>query len=318
MNTMATHNNSLCFCTAAFGEEYILLAKLLAEDIYKFAPGHFFVILTNKPIFFQNHPNVIAIKHWCRGVKPYHERRFAIQYALSLSSTVMYLDADVRICSPLPENLNFHPGLTARSCGDMRKHLQKYLDTAFLSPQLQRKKYIIESMGDKVGIDIYSSSLKFINEFLFVIKADEGRELEFLRLWGELAIYADTLGLHNNPTYAMALAAMKSGFSIYHSEMNGLNFFDDRIEKIRISKGISTLGEDSKKYFQQQSQIEHKQQNFIQKIWRLVRKNISFWYNFVRVRITSAVVPSLLLDYPKIYIPLEKATSPHPKSKIYN
>ncbi|HEY9800195.1 MAG TPA: hypothetical protein V6D25_07535, partial [Leptolyngbyaceae cyanobacterium] len=232
MNVIATNNKSLCFCTAAFGEEYIHLAKLLAEDIDKFVPGHIFVVVTNKPKFFQNQPNVIAIKHWCRGVKPYHERRFAIQHALSLSSTVMYLDADVRICSPLPKDLNFLPGLTARSCGDMRKHLQKYFDTPVLTSKLQRKKYIIESMGNKLGIDIYSSSLKFINEFLFVIKPDEGREIEFFRLWGELAIYADTLGLHNNPTYAMALAAMKSGFPIYHSEMNRLNFFDDRIEKI--------------------------------------------------------------------------------------
>ncbi|MBD2346865.1 hypothetical protein [Anabaena subtropica] len=313
MNATNTHNESICFCTAAFGKEYILLAKLLAEDIHQFAPGHVFVILTDKPIFFQNHPNVIAIKHWCRGVKPYHERRFAIQYALSLSSTVMYLDADVRICSPLPQDLNFAPGLTARSCTDMKKHLQHQFDQPSLTPERQRKKHIIESMANKVGIDIYSSSLKFINEFLFVIKADEGRELEFLRLWGELAIYADTLGLHNNPTYAMALAAVKSNFLIFHSEMNGLNFFDNRIEKIRISQGTSTLGEKSQKYFQEQSQIEDKRRNLLQKSWRFLNRKISFGYNLIRVRLMSAFLPSMLLDYPKNYTPTKKATSVSPE-----
>lgn len=310
MNVINTHNESICFCTAAFGKEYILLAKLLAEDINQFAPDHFFVILTDKPILFKDHPNVIAIKHWCRGVKPYHERRFAIQYALSLSSTVMYLDADVRICSPLPQGLNFEPGLTARSCTDMKKHLQNHFDQPYLTPERQRKQHIIESMANKVGVDLYTSSLKFINEFLFVIKADEGRELEFLRLWGELAIYADTLGLHNNPTYAMALAAAKSNFSIYHSEMNGLNFFDNRIEKIRIKQGTSILGEKSKKYFQQQADIEYKRRNLLQKSWRFMNRKISFWYNLLRVRSMSVLSPSTLLDYPQNYPSTRKAKSP--------
>lgn len=301
MNAANTYNKSICFCTSAFGKEYILLAKLLAQDIYQFAPGHLFIIFTDQPKYFHDHPNVIAIKHWCRGVKPYHERRFVIQYALSLSSTVMYLDADVRICSPLPQDFNFHPGLTARSCGDMQKHLQKYFYPSSPTPESQRKKYIIESMANKVGIDIFSPSLKFINEFLFVIKADEGRELEFLRLWGELAIYADNLGLHNNPTYAMALAAVKSNFAIYHSEMDGLNFFDDRIEKIRISKGMSTLEDNGKKYFQEQYQIESQQRNSLQKIWRFVSRKLSFWYNLLRVRLMVIAFPSILLDYPSNY-----------------
>ncbi|BAY39245.1 hypothetical protein NIES2111_36180 [Nostoc sp. NIES-2111] len=184
----------------------------------------------------------------------------------------------------------------------MKKHLHKHFEQSYLTPERQRKKRIIESMAHKVGVDIYSSSLKFINEFLFVIKADQGRELEFLHLWGELAIYADTLGLHNNPTYAMALAAAKSGFAIYHSEMNGLNFFDNRIEKIRASKGISTLENNGKKYFQEQEKIENKRRNLIQKVWRFLSKKMSFWYNLLRVRLMSAFVPFMLLDYPRNYV----------------
>ncbi|MEJ1938790.1 hypothetical protein WDZ92_52000, partial [Nostoc sp. NIES-2111] len=62
----------------------------------------------------------------------------------------------------------------------MKKHLHKHFEQSYLTSERQRKKRIIESMAHKVGVDIYSSSLKFINEFLFVIKADQGRELEFL------------------------------------------------------------------------------------------------------------------------------------------
>lgn len=300
MNTINNSVDSLCFCTAAYSKQYVRLAKLLATDLHEFAPNHLFVVFTDRPTDFHNHANVIAIKHWCRGVQPYHERRFAIQYALSIASTVMYLDADVRICDPIPDDLDFRPGLTARSCGNMKKHLQLRFNKSSLSSGDLRKKQIIEKMANKVGVDIYSPSVKFINEFLFVVKADEGREQEFLRLWGELAIYANNLGLYKHPTYAMALAAIKSGFPIYHSEMNGLNFFDDRIEKVRISKGESTLGARATQYFQAQVQIEQQNPSPAKRLGRFAHKHLHLWYNIARVRLTSLILPSLLLEYPNI------------------
>jgi hypothetical protein len=300
MNQPKNYPESLCFCTAAFGNKYVSLAKLLASDLYQFAPNHPFVVITDKPIAFQNQPNVIAIEHWCRGVLAYHERRFAIKYALSLSSTVMYFDADVRICSPIPHNLDFNPGLTARSCGDMKKHLRQQFDKPILSQKLQRKQHIITKMAEKAGIYLDSSSVKFINEFLFVVKADDGRELDFLQLWGEFAIYADTLGLHKHPTYAMALAAVKSGLPIHHSNMDGLNFFDDRIEKIRLDKGQSSLGERSKKYFQEQAAIEQQDLNLPQRVRKLAQQKLSLAYNSTRVKLTSVISPSVLLEYPTV------------------
>ncbi|WP_200929887.1 hypothetical protein [Nostoc piscinale] len=115
---------------------------------------------------------------------PYHERRFAIWQALSISPSVMYLDADVRICASVPKTLEFLPGLTARSCGNLQKHIQEEFNRNPNSPKLQHKKYVIEKMARKIGIDIDSPELKFINEFLFVINASEGRELEFFKNLG--------------------------------------------------------------------------------------------------------------------------------------
>jgi hypothetical protein len=176
--------DSLCFCTAAFGEKYNLMAKLLAQDLDQFAPGYPFVIYTDRPDLFNDNINVRAVKHSCRGVLPYHERRFAIWQALSLSSSVMYLDADVRICAPVPKTLDSFPGLIARSCGSWQKHIQEQFSKYPNSSKLQHKKYIIEKMAQRMGIDIDSPELKFINEFLFIVNADNGRELEFmLILW---------------------------------------------------------------------------------------------------------------------------------------
>ncbi|WP_200929886.1 hypothetical protein [Nostoc piscinale] len=122
--------------------------------------------------------------------------------------------------------------------------------------------------------------------------------MNFLKIWGELAIYADILGMHKHPTYAMALAAVKSEFPIYQSEMNGLDFFDDRIERIRISKGQSTL-EAKAQYFHQQSIIEGERNRF-QRISRKFTTQSSFLYNRIRVQLFSKIFPSVLIDYPEL------------------
>lgn len=65
----------------------------------------------------------------------------------------------------------------------------------------------------------------------------EGWEFDFLKLWGEFVIYVDILGMYKYFIYVMVLVVFKIGFFIYYSEMNGFDFFDDRIEKVKISKG---------------------------------------------------------------------------------
>ncbi|MDJ0692633.1 MAG: hypothetical protein QNJ41_29650 [Xenococcaceae cyanobacterium MO_188.B32] len=267
----------------------------MATDLEKFATSFPLVIFTDKPQDFQNYPNVIAVKHWCRGVKAYHERRFAIQYGLSYSDTVIYLDADIRICAPIPERLEFLPGLTARSCTSMAKHLKKFARKGS-NIKAQRKKEIIEKMASKAGVDLDSPELKFINEFLFVIKADRGRELEFLHMWGKLAIYADTLGLHNNPTYAMALAAVKTNFPVFRSKMSGVDFFDDQIEKERICQGQSDFNAKAE-YFRAQYEVEQKERRLLKRLMRKVYRPLTVFYNLTRVRLTAAFNPSMLTDY---------------------
>lgn len=305
-------DNSVCFCTAAFGNEYTRLAKLLADDLNQFAPGYPFVVFTDRPELLQDHPNVIAIKHWCRGVQPYHERRFAIQYALSLAPSAMYFDADVRVCAPITHSLKFEPGLAARSCGGLQKHMQRRFKKS--SPKDQRKLHIVQQMAQRVNIDLDSPNLKFINEFLFVVTADQGRELDFLRLWGELAIYADTLGMYQHPTYAMALAANKCGFPVFHNEMEGLNFFDDRIEAVKISKGQAAPNEKSE-YFKQQSKIEHKKTR-LQRLSKSLSRKALLVYNRLRVQTTFLVSPDLLVNYPQLISPAA-TRSKEPRATAY-
>jgi hypothetical protein len=281
-----------CFATAAFGQTYRRLAKLLAADLEQYALSFPLVIVTDSPKDFQNHPNVIVFKHWQRGVQAYHERRFAINYALHYSDTVIYFDADVRLCGPFPTDLTFLPGLTARASCDLSKHLTKH-------PLSQRKQEIVDKMAEKVGLSLTNPDLKFINEFLFVIKADQGREQDFLRLWGELAIYADTLGLHKHPTYAMTLAAVKTNFPVFRSEMEGLDFFDDRNEKYNIKRGKSQP-EDKKTYFQAQYEIEQQERTLLRRIQKKILNPLKTRYHLTRVQQTYLLDSSKLVNYPSL------------------
>lgn len=289
-----------CFCTAAYGAQYIELAKLLAHDLQKFAPNSKFLVVTNRPYAFANLPNVVVIKQNCRGVEPHHERRFAIHYGLTFSRTVIAIDADVRILAPVPPELNFEAGIAARSCGNLQKHMKR-----LEKPSIKnlKKKKVIDQMAQRAGIDIGSPKLKFINEFLFAVTKDQGREQEFLDLWGELAIYADTLGMHRHPTYAMAIAALKTGFPVYRDEMPGLEFFDDRIIRWNVQHKNFKLTSEMEALLQQQSDIEagkHTLTNRVKrKLQKITSKNILIPFNRKRVQLLYAVSPSSLISYPK-------------------
>ena len=291
--------NAYCFCTAVYGFQYLKLARLLVEDLSKFSPDSKLIIVTNQPGFFKDQSNVIAIKHRCRGVEPHHERRFAINYGLSIAESVIVIDSDVRILSPLPPDLKFHPGIAAKSCGSLQKHMQDRLQRP--SQQKLRKQQIVHQMAKQVGVDMSSPDLKFINEFLFAVTRDQGREQDFLNLWGELAIYADTLGMHRHPTYAMALAAHKTGFPVYKDEMPGLNFFDDRVIKWNIEHGKAELTPQLEALFKQQAEIEDGQRSILprikRKLGKIMSKRIAIPYNRARVQLTQAISPSALTAY---------------------
>ncbi|MHC5831119.1 MAG: hypothetical protein ACYT04_87945, partial [Nostoc sp.] len=53
----------ICFCSLALGKRYRSHAFLLAQDIEKYSPGIYLIVLTNKPQEFKKYPNVLAFKH---------------------------------------------------------------------------------------------------------------------------------------------------------------------------------------------------------------------------------------------------------------
>jgi hypothetical protein len=144
-------------------------------------------------------------------------------------------------------------------------------------------------------LDLEADQVKFINEFLFVVTRDAGREVEFLKQWEKLAIYAELNGLHNDPAFAMGLAATKVGFPVRNDVMEGLDFFDDRIEAVRIAQGQSDP-EAKKVYFEMQKKLEYPHRSIPQKIMRKIGKSIEYGYHSSRLKTTS-----LLKDFDFYY-----------------
>lgn len=288
---MIPDKQDFCFCTYAGGSTYRTFAKNLINDIQKYAPGISIIIFTDKPEDFTTFSHALVYKHERKGVLHYHERRFAIAKALSMFKSCMYIDADVRICAPFVHR-EWLPGITARSCCDMKKHFQKRMDNSNPNlTQVIRKYNFVKLLAQKIGIDLEQEEVKWIYEFLFVVTQDSGKELEFLEYWDKLALYCELKGLNKHPAYAMGLAATKAGLKVRHDVMDGIDFMDDRIEKIRISTGESQV--DTKKTLMQaQYQIEYAKKSLFQKVKTKIITKIEYIYYYFRLAIKT-----VMLDY---------------------
>jgi hypothetical protein len=68
--------------------------------------------------------------------------------------------------------------------------------------------------------------------------------------------------------------------------MEGLDFFDDRIERIRISLGQSDPNA-KKNYFEVQQKIENQPRSLLQKILRKINNWLDYFYHSIRLRIKT-------------------------------
>lgn len=285
---MSTANNDFCFCTYAGGEKYRTLAKNLVSDIQKYAPGTKIIIFTDKAKDFKNFNNALVYQHKREGVLHYHERRFAIAQALSMFNSCMYIDADVRICAPFVHR-KWLPGITARSCCDMTKHFKGRMDKSNRNSINVSKEFnLFKLMSKKIGVDLQREKVQWIYEFLFVVTRDSGKELDFLKNWEKLALYSELKFLHKHPAFAMGLAATKANLEVRHDVMDGIDFFDDRIEAVRIAKGESQP-EAKKTYFEVQYQVEFQKKSILQKITKKIHRKFEYIYYFVRLITNTAM-----------------------------
>jgi hypothetical protein len=280
-------DTEFCFCSIAFGKKYRVLALLLAQDIEKYSPKTTFIVLTDNPSDFNKQANILAFKHRSQSVKFYHDKRFAIAKALSLFNSCIFIDADMRILAPVPVDMQWikKVGITARTCEIMpKKYAQVLAGTA--NSQFEREFKVTKKAAQKLNIDLQNEKVKFVYEYLFAVTKDSGKELEFFKQWETLANYFELNGIYDGEGNAIGLAAAKADFDVRWSEMDGISFFKDKTELIRIQKGQSKM-EEMSKYFEQQKMHEYPKRSFLEKVATKLRQSITHLYNLGRLRIVT-------------------------------
>jgi hypothetical protein len=279
------HNTQgFCFGTLALGANYRALALELAKDLEKYSPNTPFVVLTEKPDDFISQANVLAFKHQQRLYCD-NDKKFLIEKALSLFNCCICIDADMRILAPIPQDLNWLPGLTARSCTNLFKH-HKTLIPETEQRQLNKVKQfaVVKKIAQKLDLDIEEENVKWINEFLFIFKKDSGKEIEFLNFFEMISYYLEVNGVYLGSGTAMGLAAAKVGLPVRHDIMENISFFDDRIERIRISKGEAAPTEKIM-YFEKIQRLKYPERSLIGKVIFKLGKNLKEWNRFLRLRL---------------------------------
>ena len=200
---MTAKEKDFCFCTLALGKKYRDLAKNLAVDLKKYAPGIFFVVGTDRVQDFTNYDNAIAFRLYQEGILHcYNDKRTVIKECLKQFEKAIYIDADTKITEPVPLSIDCPTGIVG--CHkQMLPHIKQY--------RSKDVPYIME-IADKLDIDI--DRVKWVGEALFMVKKDGGKEQEFLDTWEKIARYLELKGINSGEGNIMGLAAAKVGWDI--------------------------------------------------------------------------------------------------------
>ncbi|MCG6136574.1 MAG: hypothetical protein MET45_18355 [Nostoc sp. LLA-1] len=262
-----------CFCTLAVGNRYRTHALMLARDIQKHSPKTSFIVLTDQPHDFEKYPHVIALKHRLQSIKGYHDKRFVLAKALKLFNTCIYLDSDVRILGKVPDDIEWLPGITARTGCNILKHNAGIKHNKALP--------IIKKVAQKLDVNLEET--QWFHEFMFVVKKQDGAEVKFLQLWQTISYFFEMQGIYAGEGNVMGLAASLSGLTVKFDSEDKFPFFKDNIEKVRIKKGQSTL-KDKQIYFDTHKKIEYPEYSIWRKaINKLIEKAV-FIYRLFRLR----------------------------------
>lgn len=264
---------NFCFCTLAIGNRYRQHALLLAEDLERYSPETLFIVLTDKPQVFQR-SNTKAFAHRLQSVGGYHDKRLVIEKALTFCQSCIFVDSDLRILGTVPAEMEFAPGLTARTGCNLLQQNRGYPATIALIQQVAKER----------GIDL--DRVDWFHEFMFVVTRQNGVEKDFLKVWAELADYFELRGFYNHEANVIALAAAQTGFNFQIEFYDRFPFFKDKIEGERIKNQQSSL-EEKQIYFDIQNQIEFPPRSLPQKVYQKLMKTLGKMYRLGKLRLRN-------------------------------
>ncbi|MDX2097026.1 MAG: hypothetical protein SFW36_04555 [Leptolyngbyaceae cyanobacterium bins.59] len=179
-----------------------------------YSPNTFLVVYTDLPQDFKDFPNVLAYKHSRQGVLYcYDDKRFAIGKALTKFRSVIFVDADTRIFSPVPDNIEWPPGIVCEGFVKILEHPPNQRDPA--------RHQSIQELAKK--LDVCLDETSWIHENLFVITRDGGKEQEFIKQWGRVGRYFEIKGVNTKDGNPIGLAVAKVGWTVTNDRWDELN-----------------------------------------------------------------------------------------------
>jgi hypothetical protein len=270
-----THPNptpTYCFCTLALGHNYSNLALTLAEDLAQYAPFVKLVVLTDHPALFQSAKNVLTFKHHQKTLGCYHDKQFVLKQALSLFETCIFIDADMRVLAPIPVDLVFQPGITAKIVWtNIAKHCKNEFEIGLMRKVSQKMGMVLEQIS-------------FVHECLFVVVRDQGKELEFLEQWAKISAYLEMWGLCRSEGNTIGLAAAKVGLTIRRDELEEIQFFKDKLPP--AASGSVDMTERAR-LIQHQKNLEYPSRSIGTRLIGKLRRMIQYQYRLLRLRLRA-------------------------------
>lgn len=284
---MISTQSEFCFCTLALGDNYCALALDLIKDLAQYSPATPLVLFTDRPENFKQFTHVLVYKHQQQSIACYHDKRVVIEQAIRLFNTCIFLDADMRILAPVPQSMNWInvPGVAAKACESLTRRYSK-VALGQETPKIVQEFDVVKKAAQKFGLDYEDQNIQFVYEYLFAVTRDSGKELEFLKQWEVIAPYFELQGVYDGEGASIALAAAKAGLSIRKDSMEGISFFKERIERIRIRKGESSF-EEMAVFFERQKKLEYPHRSLLQRAILKLKKKTSHFYRQLRLRITT-------------------------------
>ena len=282
IENIKTKESQIVFCTLALGAIYCNFAMYLARDLEKYSPERELLVLTDRPLFFKNQKNVLAFKYQPRSVHKFYDKIYAIEKALSLYESCIFLDSDVRILDDIPTNLDIPPGITADSCYSIYKLYENVFRNS--DPAKKDKKWqLVCRVASKLNIDL--DKVKFVWEYLFFIKRCSQTE-EFIKLWRKIGNFYELNGRFGAEGEAMGLAAAKLNIPVNYDYAKQISFFKNRVELYKISQG-KAHPEEKSTYLQKYHQIKYPPKNLVSKIIEKTQAKFGLFYRSFRLKLLS-------------------------------
>ena len=225
MNRRRGRAGNVGFCTLAIHAPYRQRARLLLGD----ARGVPWIVLTDEPGDFEG-LRVRTIRHTPtgpmavdflnklplagKGRPAYHDKRFALQAALSEFDTAIFVDADTRIRA-LPKLRRFPPGIAVTQAvqASIAEHLSHW--------GTQRRPAFEQLAVHLTGTTETLRSARWCSEALFAITKD-GNESKFFDAWTRAAEFLQNREVFSGEGGVIGLAAVCAGWTIDYETLNKL------------------------------------------------------------------------------------------------